>query len=148
MPNLGPKYSYYLAWNLLKIKTAKSALIFLLVWCRGRSNTFFVFNTSEEESRTISVTNLYISQPLSWIPCRDTPSIDPKITEYAPIWSKIQSGDCYNAFIPLTLIEEDSRKTSRTIRDDTNNSLCPTWDLNIATIWHEIRWKLRMLNLL
>ena len=85
---------------------------------------------------------------LSRNPCQDTPSIDPKITETAPIWSKVQPWDTWNTLFPCIVSGEDSRKTSRTIRDDANNSLCPTWDLNIATIWHEIRWKLRMLNLL
>ena len=148
MPNLGPKYSYYLAWNSLKIKDAKSALIFLLVWCRACSNTFFLFITSAEETRTISATNLYVLEDSSRNPCQHTPSIDPKITETAPIWSKVQPWDTWNTLFPCIVSGEDSRKTSRTIRDDANNSLCPTWDLNIATIWHEICWKFRLLNLL
>ena len=93
--------------------------------------------TFKGKIKQIIVAPIFLSQN----PCQDIPSIDPKITETAPIWSKVQLWDTWNTLFPRIVSWEETRKTIRTIRDDAINSLSNPCNLNIGTIWPEIQWK-------
>ena len=76
-----------------KILVAKMAVTFLLISCRDCSNTFFLSIISIEETQAFSVTIRYKLEDSSRKRCGATPPIGPEITEFAPMWSKIQYRD-------------------------------------------------------